>query len=92
LEHLQTGNSDEAVQRNTNAAHNTARDGAQESDKRSDEGDNDPIGIILCAEKDRIVAEYALEGLSNNIYASRYTYIIPNKELLEDELSKLIKK
>ena len=57
-----------------------------------DEGDNDPIGIILCAEKDRIVAEYALEGLSNNIYASRYTYIIPNKELLEDELSKLIKK
>ena len=27
-------------------------------------------------------AEYALGGLSNNIFASRYTYVIPNKEEL----------
>ena len=57
----------------------------------NDKGDNDPIGIILCAEKDRVVAEYAMEGLTNNIYASRYTYVIPDKEDLEAELTKLLK-
>ena len=44
--------------------------------------DNPPIGIILCADKDEIVAEYALGGLENQIFASKYTYYIPNKEQL----------
>ena len=30
-------------------------------------------------DKDSIVAEYALVGLSNNIFASRYISYIPNK-------------
>lgn len=38
----------------------------------NDPDDNPPIGIILCTEKDSIAAEYALGGLSNNIFASRY--------------------
>ena len=33
----------------------------------NDEGDNPPVGIILCTEKDSIATEYALGGLSNNI-------------------------
>ena len=41
----------------------------------NDEGDNKPIGIILCTDKDAIAAEYALGGLSTNIFASKYTYI-----------------
>ena len=45
-------------------------------------GDNPPIGIILCTDKDNISAEYALGGLSNKIFASTYTYIIPEKEKL----------
>ena len=48
----------------------------------NDEHDNPPIGIILCTDKDSITAEYALGGLSNNIFASRYVYYIPNKEQL----------
>lgn len=44
------------------------------------EDDGKPIGIILCAEKDKVMLEYALGGLSNNIFASTYTYYIPNKE------------
>ena len=48
----------------------------------NDEHDNPPIGIILCTEKDSITAEYALGGLSNTIFASRYVYYIPNKEQL----------
>ena len=48
----------------------------------NDEHDNPPIGIILCTDKDSIAAEYALGGLSNTIFASRYVSCIPNKELL----------
>ncbi len=44
--------------------------------------DNPPIGIILCTDKDNVSAEYALGGLSNNIFASTYTYVIPEKEKL----------
>ncbi len=46
----------------------------------NDEHDNPPIGIILCTDKDSVATEYALGGLSNNIFASRYVSYIPNKE------------
>jgi predicted nuclease of restriction endonuclease-like (RecB) superfamily len=48
----------------------------------NDSDDNPPVGIILCTEKDSITAEYALGGLSNNIFASRYVLYIPDKEQL----------
>lgn len=48
----------------------------------NDPDDNPPIGFILCTDKTNVEAEYALGGLSNNIFASRYTYVIPNKEEL----------
>ena len=48
----------------------------------NDENDNPPIGIILCTDKDALDAEYALGGLSNNIFASRYVSYIPNKKEL----------
>lgn len=48
----------------------------------NDEHDNPPIGIILCTDKDSVAAEYALGGLSNNIFASRYVSYIPDKEQL----------
>ena len=34
--------------------------------------------------------EYALGGLSNNIFMSTYTYYIPNKEELINEVEKVI--
>lgn len=48
----------------------------------NDPDDNPPIGIILCTEKDSVTAEYALGGLSNNVFASRYVLYMPNKEQL----------
>ena len=48
----------------------------------NDEHDNPPIGIILCTDKDSVAAEYALGGLANNIFASRYVSCIPDKEQL----------
>jgi len=44
--------------------------------------DSPPIGIILCADKDAIAAEYALGGLENHIFASKYTLLLPDKEQL----------
>lgn len=56
----------------------------------NDEGDNKPIGIILCTDKDTLTVEYALGGLSSNIFASKYTYYIPDKEQLIAEVEKVI--
>jgi len=36
----------------------------------------------LCTDKDALTAEYALGGLTNNIFASKYTNYIPEKEQL----------
>lgn len=56
----------------------------------NDSEDNKPIGIILCTDKDALTAEYALGGLSNNIFASKYTYYIPEKERLIAEVEKVL--
>jgi len=52
--------------------------------------DNPPIGIILCTDKDSIAAEYALGGVKNSIFASKYTYIIPKKEELIAQLQEVL--
>lgn len=57
----------------------------------NDEHDNPPIGIILCTDKDSVAAEYALGGLSNNIFASRYVSYIPNKEQLIAQVEAVLK-
>ena len=56
----------------------------------NDEGDNPPVGIILCKTSDDVVAEYALGGLSNQVFASSYVYYIPNKEQLINEVKALL--
>jgi predicted nuclease of restriction endonuclease-like (RecB) superfamily len=57
----------------------------------NDETDNPPIGIILCTDKDSVDVEYALGGISNNIFASRYVYYIPNKEDLIAQVEAVLK-
>lgn len=57
----------------------------------NDPDDNPPIGIILCTEKDSIAAEYALGGLSNNIFASRYVLYMPDKEQLIAQIEAVLK-
>lgn len=36
------------------------------------EDDNEPVGIILGAQKDHVLVEYALGGISNKLFASKY--------------------
>jgi predicted nuclease of restriction endonuclease-like (RecB) superfamily len=45
-------------------------------------GENPPIGLILCAEKDHAVAKYALEGLPNKVLAAEYRTALPDEQLL----------
>ena len=56
-----------------------------------DEFDNETIGIILCKGKKDITLEYSLGGMNNNIFASNYTYYMPNKEELIDEVERTLK-
>jgi len=54
------------------------------NEKLKDE--NDPIGLILCSDKDATFAEYVLGGLSNKIFASKYRLSLPKEEELIQEI------
>ena len=54
--------------------------------------DNDPIGIVLGATADKMTMEYAMGGISNQLFISRYQLYLPNREVLEKELWRIIKK
>lgn len=56
------------------------------------ENDNEPIGIVLAADKNEILVEYALGGITNQLFVSRYLLYLPDKELLEQELISLIER
>ena len=49
------------------------------------EGDTEPIGIILGAHQDRLVMQYALQNISNQLFVSRYQLFLPDWEQLEAE-------
>lgn len=58
----------------------------------NDPDDNPPIGIILCTDKDNLDAEYALGGLSNQIFASKYILYMPDKEMLLQQVEDVLKR
>jgi predicted nuclease of restriction endonuclease-like (RecB) superfamily len=55
------------------------------------EGDQPPVGILLCMRKNQALVEYALAGMDNQLFVSRYQLELPKKEelerLLEAEMS-----
>ena len=50
------------------------------------------MGIILTKEKEQFVVEYALGGLSNALFISKYKLYFPPKKELEDNLRKILNK
>jgi predicted nuclease of restriction endonuclease-like (RecB) superfamily len=60
-------------------------------DNEKTEGENDPIGIILCAKKDDIFAKYVLGGLSNKVFASKYKLALPSEKELRLKLKSIPK-
>ena len=47
------------------------------------EGDNPPIGILLCTHKDHALVDYALAGMDNQLFVSRYQLELPSREVLQ---------
>ena len=58
----------------------------------NDEDDNPPIGIILCTDKGNFDVQYALGGLSNQIFASKYVLYMPEKEQLIRQVEAVLEK
>lgn len=58
----------------------------------NDEDDNPPIGIILCTDKGSFDVQYALGGLSNQIFASRYVLYMPDKEQLIRQMEAVLER
>ena len=56
------------------------------------DGDNEPIGIVLGAYKDRILVEYATQNINNQLFVSKYQLYLPEKEKLIAELNKILDK
>lgn len=58
--------------------------------EENSENDNEPIGIILGAEKDHFIIEYALGSISNKLFISKYKLYLPDRKELEIKLNKLL--
>lgn len=54
------------------------------------EGDNPPIGILLCTQKGPQMVEYALSGMDNQLFVSTYMLQLPDKKQLREFLIKQI--
>jgi predicted nuclease of restriction endonuclease-like (RecB) superfamily len=54
--------------------------------------DNPPIGIILTAEKDAVMVEYAMHGISNKIFVSKYQLYLPDKKTLQKKVQQILDK
>jgi len=57
-----------------------------------EQGENPPVGLLLCSEKNETHVEYALGGLSNRVFVSRYLLHLPAKEELEAFVAKTRKR
>jgi predicted nuclease of restriction endonuclease-like (RecB) superfamily len=51
--------------------------------------ENPPVGIILCAERDKAVVHYALGGLKNKVLASQYRLQLPDVKKLKAEVKRV---
>ena len=57
-------------------------------DLRRGDGDNPTVGLILCAERDEVVARYSVLNESQQLFASKYMLYLPSEEELRDEIER----
>jgi len=55
------------------------------------ESDNPPVGILLCTQKDHALVEYALAGMNNKLFVSKYQLELPKKEEMEKFIEEQMK-
>jgi Uncharacterized conserved protein len=56
------------------------------------DGDNPPVGILLCTQKDHALVEYALAGMNTQLFVSRYQLELPKEEDIKRFLEEQMKK
>ena len=56
------------------------------------EDDNPPIGLLLCTDYGETTVRYATEGLSENLFVSKYRLQLPTEEEIRDYLIENISK
>ena len=54
--------------------------------------DNPPIGILLCTQKGKKLVEYALSGMDEQLFVSKYLLQLPSKEVLQNFIEKELEK
>jgi len=50
------------------------------------DGDGPPVGLLLCTHKDHALVEYALAGMDNQLFVSKYQLELPRKEDIQSFL------
>jgi predicted nuclease of restriction endonuclease-like (RecB) superfamily len=53
--------------------------------------DNLPVGILLCTRKNHALVEYALAGMTNRLFVSKYQFELPKKEDIQHFLEEQIR-
>lgn len=53
--------------------------------------DNPPVGILLCTKKDHTLVEYALAGMDNNLFVSKYQLELPKREEMQRFIEEQLK-
>jgi hypothetical protein len=51
-------------------------------DRMTEPGDQPPVGVILCSDKDHADVEYSTAGMDNHLFVSRYLTALPSVEQL----------
>lgn len=51
------------------------------------EGDNPPVGLILCTDRDETRVKYATAGLDNALFVSKYLTQLPSEDLIREFLT-----
>ncbi|MDR3228374.1 MAG: PDDEXK nuclease domain-containing protein [Puniceicoccales bacterium] len=51
-------------------------------------GDQPPIGILLCTAKNQELVQFALAGMDNNLFVSKYQLELPTVETLKEYLAR----
>ena len=55
------------------------------------EGDSPPIGILLCSHKKHSLVKFALAGMDNQLFVSKYQLELPKREEIERFLAEKLK-
>lgn len=55
------------------------------------EGDNPPVGLLLCTEKNHTLVQYACAGMDNQVFVSKYQVRLPGTEEIREFVEGVIR-